>query len=405
MTERKLTADKGIPSGVIFMMAALSALTVANLYYNQPLLEMIRSDLGITQVQANLITVITQAGYALGLLFVIPVADMVPSRKIMVSTMVVAGISALIIAFARNAATVWAASLTLGICSITPQLFLPVASRFSRPEHKSRNMGYVASGIMVGILSARVLSGYVGSSLGWRSMFLIAVALMVLCLAISLLFMPGMEPTFKGKFSSLMKTVWGIFRGNPKIRAYSFRAGLCFGSMLSIWSCMAFHLAGYPFYAGSEKVGLLGLCGIAGAVAVSGVGRIIPKVGIPRMSVIGALIQLLGWATAFFFGYSYAGLVAAIILCDIGAQCLQLSNQSGSLAQIPEASNRVNTIFMTTLFLGGSLGSFISGQGWNIGGWSGVCAVGALFTLCSLGVTLYAKMKGMDSWTSLHNNS
>ena len=138
MTERKLTADKGIPSGVIFMMAALSALTVANLYYNQPLLEMIRSDLGITQVQANLITVITQAGYALGLLFVIPVADMVPSRKIMVSTMVVAGISALIIAFARNAATVWAASLTLGICSITPQLFLPVASRFSRPEHKSR---------------------------------------------------------------------------------------------------------------------------------------------------------------------------------------------------------------------------------------------------------------------------
>ena len=133
---------------------------------------------------------------------------------------------------------------------------------------------------------------------------------------------------------------------------------MTFGSMMAIWSCMAFHLAGSPFYAGSDMVGLLGLCGIAGAIAASGAGRYVPKVGILRMSVFGGCLQLAAWIVAWLFRDSYIGLASAIILADVGAQCMQVSNQSGSLRQLPQATNRVNTIFMTIFFIGSSLGTF-----------------------------------------------
>ena len=164
---------------------------------------------------------------------------------------------------------------------------------------------------------------------------------------------------------------------------------MSFASMLSIWSCMAFHLAGAPFYAGSDAVGMLALCGVVGAIAASGVGKLVPRVGILRMSVVGGCLQLAAWATAWLMGYSYAGLIIAIILADIGAQCLQISNQSCSLQQLPQATNRVNTIFMTIFFIGGSLGTFFSGLGWSIGGWTGVCIVGGLFASATILLSVY----------------
>ena len=154
---------------------------------------------------------------------------------------------------------------------------------------------------------------------------------------------------------------------------------------------MAFHLAQSPFYAGSDVVGLLGLCGVIGAIAASGVGKYVPKVGILRMSVIGGNLQLLAWATAWMYGDSYAGLITAIMLADIGAQCQQISNQSGCLRQLPEATNRVNTIFMTTLFVGGSLGTFCAAIGWSHAGWTGVCLVGACFASASLLLSCYER--------------
>ena len=164
---------------------------------------------------------------------------------------------------------------------------------------------------------------------------------------------------------------------------------MSFASMMSIWSCMAFHLAGSPFHASSDVVGLLALCGVAGAIAASGAGKYVPRVGIFRMSVVGGCLQLMAWVSAWLFGNTYTGLIAAIILADIGAQCLQVSNQSGSLQQLPHATNRVNTIFMTTFFIGGSLGTFCSGLGWSMAEWTGVCLVGGFFASVTLLLSAY----------------
>ena len=385
----RLTPNNGIPRHILLMMAVMAGFTVANLYYNQPLLDMICREMGIKQVEANLITVVTQVGYALGLLFVVPLADMVSVRRIVVICMSVAAISAVTIGLAENVWILWGASLMLGISSIMPQLFIPMAALYSRKENKSQNMGYVASGLVTGIVSARAISGYIGEWLGWRAMFFIVAGLMLTGLVLTLRMMPQVTISFQGTYRQLMQTVGHIFVSQPRIRLYSLRPAMSFASMLSIWSCMAFHLAGAPFYAGSDAVGMLALCGVVGAIAASGVGKLVPRVGILRMSVVGGCLQLAAWATAWLMGYSYAGLIVAIILADIGAQCLQISNQSGSLQQLPQATNRVNTIFMTIFFIGGSLGTFFSGLGWSIAGWTGVCIVGGLFASATILLSAY----------------
>ena len=387
----RLTPHNGIPRHILLMMAVMAGFTVANLYYNQPLLDMICRETGITQVEANLITVITQIGYALGLLFVVPLADMVSVRRITVLAMSVAAISAVTIGFADSVWLLWGASLMLGISSIMPQLFIPMATLYSRPANKSRNMGYVASGLITGIVLARAISGYVGEWLGWRAMFFIVAGLMLAGLIVTLRMMPQVTLTFQGTYRQLMQTVGNIIVSHPRIRLYSLRPAMSFGSMMSIWSCMAFHLAGSPFHAGSDMVGMLALCGVVGAIAASGAGKYVPRVGILRMSVIGGSLQLMAWTSAWLFGDTYIGLIVAIILADIGAQCLQVSNQSGSLQQLPQATNRVNTIFMTIFFIGGSLGTFCSGLGWSMAGWTGVCIVGGCFALATLLLSAYER--------------
>lgn len=372
---------------IVMAMAILSGITVSNLYYNQPLLEMISRDLEISQVTANLITVVTQVGYALGLLFIIPSGDKFSRRRIITVCMIIAAGMALIIGLSSNIYLIWSVSVILGATSVIPQLFMPVAGQFSKPKDKARNIGYVLSGLLTGILSARVVSGFIGEWLSWRTMYYIASALMVVCCIVSLKIMPNMKRNFKGSYLQLMHSVWTIFRTHPSIRLNSLRGGLAFGSMLSIWSCMAFHVAGKPFYAGSDMVGVLGLCGMAGAIAASGLGKYVPKYGIAKFSAFGAALQILGWIIACLFGYGYIGLVVALITVDIGTQFQQLSNQTGCIAEIPKASNRANTIFMTVYFIGGSFGTFLSGLGWSKMGWNGVCVVGLAFAFVSLALT------------------
>lgn len=395
----QLIENRGIPRHILWMMATVGGLTVANLYYNQPLLEDMRASLGIGEAAANLITVVTQLGYALGLVFIVPMADIYSRRRIVTTSMAAGMAMAMVIAVAANVATVWAASVVLGACSVVPQIFVPMAGLFSKPADKSANMGIVLSGLLTGIVGARVVSGYLGGWLGWRWMFGVASVVMLGCLLATLRWLPVMRPSFEGNYRRLMHTVVTIFLTHPTMRIYALRAAFSFGSMMAMWSCMAFHLAESPFYASSDKVGLLGLCGVAGALAASMVGKYIPRYGIQRMSVFGSLLQLAAWAVAFGLGTTYAGLIAAIMLVDMGAQCQQLSNQSGCLADAPGASNRANTIFMTALFMGGSCGTFAAGLVWESHQWPGICLVGTAFCLCSLGVS------AVIGWRTAKNNS
>ena len=387
----ELKENGGIPAHILWTLAIVAGISVANLYYNQPLLNLMRDDLDTTDFRANLIAMVTQGGYALGLLFIVPLGDLFHRKKIILLNFAVLVVALCAMAAARDIYTVWGASLLTGICSVVPQIFVPIASQYSRPEHKGRNVGLVISGLLTGILASRVVSGWVGDVLGWREMYVIAAVGMCLCALVVLKVLPDIPPTFKGQYRTLMGSLFLLVRDHPALRVYSVRAGLAFGSFLALWSCLAFKMEGAPFHADSDVVGALGLCGIAGALTASFVGKHVKRVGIRNFNYIGCALILSAWASLYFGGSSYAGIIAGVLLIDIGMQCIQLSNQTSIFELCPSASNRVNTIFMTTYFIGGSLGTFLAGSFWHVGGWAGVGAVGATLTLCSLSLTLFTR--------------
>ncbi len=388
---KELVENGGVPASLLWTLAIIAGLSVANLYYNQPLLNRISADLGVTEFEANLIPMITQIGYALGLLFIIPLGDLYSRRTIITVNFVLLALSMCGIAASPSLCFVLAASLVTGVCSVIPQIFIPLVSQFSLPENKARNVGLMLSGLLTGILGSRVISGIVGEYFGWRTMYYIASAIMFLCVFVVLRVLPDMPSNFRGTYAGLMKSLGGLYMSRPTLRLVSVRAGLCFGSFLTLWACLAFKLSGEPFHAGNNIIGMLGLCGIAGALTASVVGSYVRRMGVRFFNYLGAVLMISAWVLMYFLQNHYVGYIVGIILMDIGMQCVQISNQTCALSLDIHASNRINTIFMTTYFLGGALGTLLAGTFWHSFGWAGVVFVGICLSGISLAVTAFTK--------------
>lgn len=388
--------DEGIASWLVLLLAVMAGVSVANLYYCQPLLNLIREDMGLTEFEVNLMPVCTQVGYALGLLFIIPMGDLYNRRTTITACFACLIVSLLGIGLTHSAALLLAASLVTGFCSVAPQVFIPFVTLYSRPGEKAKKAGIILSGLLCGILGSRVISGYVGNAFGWRAIYYAAAAGILVSAIVILKVFPNVEPTFKGKFRTLMASIATLGREHPRALLYSVRSALVFGSVLGMWACLAFRMSEAPFFDGSDTVGLLGLCGVAGALTASNVGRFIPHYGVERINIIGVLLVLGSWIIMGVFHNTYAGIIAGVIIIDIGMQCVQLSNQTATMQLCPEASSRMNTIYMTTYFIGGSLGTFIAGTLWSQFGWMGTVGTGAgmatLAIILSLAKTFLCKI-------------
>ena len=387
----QLKDDEGVPASLLFIMACMAAVSVANIYYCQPLLSLMGNDLGIDEWRASLIAMITQVGYACGLFFIIPSGDKFDRKKIVSYSFSILTIALLCIALSNNFHAVMAASFTVGACSVMPQIFIPIAAQYSRPEKKGANVGLIVSGLLTGILASRVISGLVGEWLGWRSMYVIAAIVMSLCTLIVWRIMPYTENNYTGSYKRLMHSLFALIREYKLLRICALRAAFAFGSFLALWASLTFKMEQAPFYAGSDVVGLLGLCGVAGAMSASVVGRLVSRIGVHNFNLLGAALMLSAWIIAYLWGNTYTAIIITILILDIGMQCIQLSNQTVVFSLNPKASNRINTIFMTNYFIGGSLGTFLSGSAWSMAGWSGVTIVGIGLAFCSLCITLFSK--------------
>lgn len=384
----QLKEGAGFPKRLLYLLAVIAGVSVANLYYNQPLLELIRADLGVSTLAANHIALYAQCGYALGLVFLIPLADLYSRRRILIGDFALLILALLATAKASDIRTIHVSSFVIGICSVVPQFFIPFAAQYSRPEEKNRNVGVVLSGLLTGILASRVVSGAVGEWLGWREMYLIAVVLMGISAVVVFRVLPDAKPNFTGGYGALMRSLLTLLREYPLLRIHSVRAALAFGSFMCFWASLAFKMAQAPFHAGSDVVGLLGLCGVAGALTATFSGKYIDRVGIFRFNCLGVVFQLAAWGLFLVGSGSYLSIIVGILLIDIGMQCIQLSNQATLFALCPSASNRINTIFMSFYFVGGSLGTMLSGTAWALYGWPGVVGAGMVLILASFVVTL-----------------
>ena len=389
--KQELKENQGLPASLLWTLAIIAGISVANLYYNQPLLNRISRDLQTSEFTANLIAMITQIGYAIGLLFIIPLGDLFKRKTIILITFTVLVVSLLTIALTPYIHLILFASLLTGICSVMPQIFIPIAAQFSTPETKGKNVGMIVSGLLTGILASRVVSGIIGEYLGWRFIFFVAAGMMVICVIIIMRVLPDMPCNFKGRYSDLMKSLFSLVMEYPQLRISSLRAGIAFGSFLALWTSLAFKMEQAPFFAGNNIVGLLGLCGIAGALTASYIGNYVQVLGVKRLNYIGCGLIFSAWFSLYSGQNSYVGIIIGIFIIDIGMQCIQLSNQTTIFSLSPKAANRINTIFMTTYFIGGSIGTLLAGIFWHWFGWQGVVGTGITLATCSFMINIFSK--------------
>ena len=377
-----------LKSWQIIVMAISTGLIVANIYYCQPLVVLISKEFGVAESSAGVISFLTQLGYALGLLFFVPLGDMLERRTQIIVTTALAVIALIAAAAAPSLLVLEVASLLIGFTSIVPQLILPLAAHLSPPDKRGKIIGSIMSGLLIGILLSRTLSGFVGAWLGWRSMFWIAAGLTTGLLFLMRVAFPQSKPHFSGTYASLMKSLLTLLKEQPLLREASAINALAFSTFGIFWTTMVLHLAGAPFHFHSDSIGLFGLAAVMGALAAPLVGGKADK-GNPRVAIgFGIVIAIISFVLFYIFSMSVTGIVVGIVFLDLGMQCIHVSNQSRIYTLIPSARNRLNTVYMTISFIGTSLGSAIGLWVWDIAGWTGVCiAALILLTAC---ITVYA---------------
>ena len=365
-------ARRAVPVGLLSFTAGAA---VANLYYSQPLLPAIGRTFGVTGGRVGLVATVTQVGYALGLLVFVPLGDAVERRRLIVLLTVAVSIALAAAALAPGAGWLAAASLVIGATTVVPQLIVPFAAGLAAPAERGRVVGRIMGGLLIGILGARVLAGAVGARFGWRAMFWLAAVLMLVLAAALARLLPEAPPRAAMRYGALMRTLLPLARSEPVLRDASLLGALVFVAFSALWTTLAFRLELAPLHYGSAVAGAFGLVGIVGASAAPLVGKRADRRA-PRTTVgLGLVVLAASYLIFLFAGHTIVGLVAGVILVDAGMQVVNISNQARIYALREEAHSRLNTVYMVSYFIGGSLGSALGVWAWDTARWTGVCTL------------------------------
>jgi predicted MFS family arabinose efflux permease len=322
-------------------------------------------------------------GYATGMLFIVPLADMVKRKRLMVIIFAFIVLSLILTASAQSIGILILASFCLGASSMIPQLLVPMAAHLAKPSERGKKIGVIMSGLLIGILLSRTFSGFIGEYWGWRAVFYIAAGIMLLMWLMIGFFLPEVEPDYNESYKKLMLSLIHLVKQEPKLRLASLRGALCFACFSAFWTTIVFVLK-QNFNMGSDVAGEFGLIGAFGAIAAGLMGRLSDKMDAYKLSGYTLLLILVSFVIFIFSGHSIAGLVIGVIILDMGVQATHISNQSIIFALRPEARNRINTIYMVTYFIGGSLGTFAATLLWKNYQWNGVCFTGMAISVITL---------------------
>jgi len=367
----------------LWIMTIATGLIVANLYYNQPLLEDIARTFHTSKAKAGQVSMLTQLGYAAGMFFLAPLADMLKRKRMMMVIFAFIVLSLLLTAMSQSINLLIFASFLLGTSSMIPQLLVPMAAHSAKPSERGKKIGVVMSGLLIGILLSRTFSGVISEYLGWRAVFFIAGGIMLVIWVLIGLFLPEVEPDHKDGYRHLMASLIDLVKQEPKLRLAALRGALCFACFSAFWTTIVFLLK-QNFNLGSDTAGEFGLVGAFGAIAAGLMGRLSDKMDAYKLSGFTLLLILVSFVIFYFSGHSIVGLVIGVIILDMGVQATHISNQSIIFALKPEARNRINTIYMVAYFLGGTAGTFFATQLWEKYQWNGVCAIGAVLSVITL---------------------
>jgi predicted MFS family arabinose efflux permease len=324
---------------------------------------------------------LTQIGYALGMLSLLPLADITEKRFLIILMLFCSACSLVLMAFSFNIAAISIASFAVGFTSVVPQLIVPLAAQLAEPKERGRIIGTVMSGLLIGILVSRTFSGFIGQYSSWRVVYLIAAGLMVLLAFFLRRILPVCPPASKMKYTELFRSMVSLTKKYRVLREASVNGAMMFAAFSAFWTTLVFFLQSPYYHMGADVAGLFGVVGVTGAAAAPVVGRIADKRNPKFTFGIGMAIVIASYICFMVLGFRLWGLIIGVILLDMGIQSCQISNQARVQALNNEARNRINTVYMVTYFCGGAMGSFLGSYCYARFGWYGVCALGLLTQL------------------------
>lgn len=375
-------AAEPLPRFLIPLLAVACAISVASIYYAQPLAAQMAADLGVGAQAVSHALLATQIGYGLGMILLVPLGDGVERRRLIVTTVAAAVPALLILSASVNVGMLIVSSLFVGIASAVPQMIIPYTIDLVGIEKRGHVVGTLMSLLLVGILLSRTVSGYLALAVGWRGVFVAAAVAMSILAVVLRLTIPAREPEAKLHYFAILRSLWSVWTSQAELRKRALVGALGFASFSAFWSMLSFRLAELGH--GSGVAGAMGLIGIVGVLVAPRAARRAVTGNPSHLNATGLLMLAVSFGIFYFVGGSLVWMALGVVLLDAGVQVSHLTNQTVIYGLSPALRSRINALYMVAYFAGGGLGTAIAAASWAKAGWTGVCIAGTASALAGM---------------------
>ncbi|MET4562862.1 putative MFS family arabinose efflux permease [Lysinibacillus parviboronicapiens] len=374
-----------MPHYVTILFAVACGMSVANIYFAQPLLDQLSSEFGINHATIGIIITITQIFYGLGLLLLVPLGDLLNQRRLIIGQMSLSIIALVIVGTSSTTTVLFAGMALVGLLAVVTQTLVAFAATMAVPAERGRIVGIVTSGIVIGILLARSIAGVLTDLAGWRSVYLVSAMLLLVIVCMFLRVLPNVERKVQSlSYSQLLKSVFMLFRQERILRIRSVLALLIFADFSILWTSLVLPLSTQPLSLSHSAIGAFGLVGVAGALAAARAGRLADQGHGQRTTGTALILLLISWLFISYTEHSLFALVIGIVLLDLAVQAVHVTNQTMILPLRTEARSRLTAGYMVFYAIGSASGSLASTQIYAHFGWEGVCLLGASVSAVAL---------------------
>ena len=394
--ETRGTPGAGMSGGLVLLFAVACGLTVANLYYAQPILDNIARTFGAGTATAGLVVTLSQIGYAVGLALLVPLGDILNRRRLLPLVLVATAVGLTASALSPTIGVLIDVALLVGAGSTVAQMLVPMAASLATESTRGRVVGRVMSGLLLGILLARTVSGLIAGVASWRVVYGAAAVVMVALALVLARVLPveGERPAIG--YGTLLRSTLALFLAERLLRRRILFGALGMAAFSVFWTTMAFVLSAAPYHYGDAAIGLFGLVGAAGALCATLAGRWADRDLTRRTTTVFAVLVAASFVPLWWGGHDLTMMIVGIVVLDVGVQGLQVTNQSIIYRLAPDARSRINSAYMVCYFIGGAIGS--AGGSWCYAnhGWAGVCVFGGALGLVAVVLALHDVVRGAE---------
>ncbi|MEV4068035.1 MFS transporter [Nonomuraea dietziae] len=369
---------------LLLLMSTATGLAVAGNYFAQPLLDLISRELALTTGAAALLVTAAQGGYALGLILLVPLGDLVERRRLAVILYALTALFLLVSATAATGPILLAGTVLTALTSVAAQVIVPFAATLADPAERGKVVGTVMTGLLLGLLLARTASGALSELGGWRTVYFVNAGLMLLMAVLLRVYLPRLHTRAGLNYPALLRSIFTLLREEPVLRWRAGIGALALGSFSVLWTALTFLLVQQPYGWSESSIGLFGLVGAAGALTATIAGRLADRGHVQAVTAAGTMLMLASWLPLAAGARSLIWLLIGVIVLDLAQQAVLNSNQNVIYALRPEARNRINSAYMTSYFIGGAIGSALTSLVWVAHGWNGVVILGATLSAGTL---------------------